>query len=459
MLIRSRREFLKNSLKSITALGAAGAMAKFGEINAFASGGGPEYQALVCIFLLGGNDGHNTVIPISTERQNYELYQKGRQSLALTQSSLLPINHGRDAYGLHPGLADLQKLYIQGKAGILANVGMLVQPMTRSGFQANNSARMPVALFSHSDQASQWQSGVPNGISSTGWGGRIADVLQSQNSGSSFPSLAITSSCGIFCTGQQVLPATIPPAETLSARGTGMATLDAARRTPAIAEAMQQLLTFDNGLQLVQADNSIMERGERYANTITGLLANVSIGTPFPEKNKLAAQLQTVAKIISVRKQLGLKRQIFFCEMGGFDTHTDQLADHANLLTNLSQAVGAFYKATEELSVAEQVTTFTASEFGRTLSPSSRAGSDHAWGGHHFVIGGTVQGGKIYGEFPHLALGGDQDAFSRGTLIPTTAVAQYGATLAQWFGVDMSKMPGIFPNIQNFASPTLKFLG
>ena len=458
MLIRSRREFLKSSLKSVTALGAAGAMAKFGEISAFASGVGSEYQALVCIFLGGGNDGHNTVIPISTEKQNYALYQKGRQGLSLEQSTLLPINDGRDAYGLHPSLTEIQQLYTQGKAGILANVGMLVQPITRSGFQANVSTRMPTALFSHSDQASQWQSGVLNGVTSTGWGGRLADLVQPYNSGSSFPPVAITSSCGIFCTGQHVLPATVPPAATLNTPGVGMATFDA-NRTPAIAAALQQLLTFDNGLQLVQADNDVMSRGDRYANTMAGLLAKVTLSTQFPEKDRLAAQLQTVAKIMSVHRQLGLKRQIFFCNTGGYDTHGEQLETHHELLSSLSRSVGAFYKATEELSIAQNVTTFTASEFGRTLSPTSRLGSDHAWGSHHFIIGGGVKGGKIYGDFPHLALGGDQDAFSRGTLIPTTSVAQYGATLAQWFGVGVADMPVVFPNIRNFASPTLSFMG
>jgi uncharacterized protein (DUF1501 family) len=458
MHIRSRRAFLKDSLKSVTALGAMSAMAKFGEINAFASTGS-GYQALVCVFLAGGNDGHNTVIPLSTAQQNYALYQQGRGGLALAQGSLLPIANGNDAYGLHPSLPELQGLYNQGKAAVLANVGMLVQPTDRSLFINNNSATLPSSLFSHSDQTSQWQSAIPNGIASTGWGGRVADVLQAQNSGAIFPPIITTSSCGLFCTGQQTFPATVPPAPGGSTAGSGMATLNVVQNAPAAAAGMQQLLTFDNGLQLVQSGDAIMTRANSYATTMTGLLANVNLTTAFPANNPLAAQLQTVAKVMSVRNQLGLTRQIFFCQLGGFDTHGAQLETQQQLLMQLSQAVVAFYQATQELAIDKSVTTFTASEFGRTLSPSGTDGSDHAWGNHHFILGGGVQGGKFYGNFPSLVLGSNQDANARGTLIPTTAVAQYGATLAQWFGVNASDLPTIFPNIASFSAGGLGFLG
>jgi len=458
MLLRSRRAFLKDSLKSVTALGTMGALAKFGQMNAFASTA-PGYEALVCIFLSGGNDGHNTVIPISTAQQGYNLYAQNRGGLALSQASLLPIANGNDTYGLHPSLPELQALYKQGKAAVLANVGMLVQPTNRTIFNSNNSAVLPSSLFSHSDQSSQWQSAIPNGIASSGWGGRVADNLQSQNSGAIFPPIITTASCGLFCTGQQTFPATVPPPPSGSNFGSGMATLRI-NSSPAGLTGTQQLLTFDNGLQLVQASNSIITRGNTYANTMTGLLANVNLTTQFPANNPLAAQLQTVARVMAVRSQLGLSRQIFFCQLGGFDTHGAQLETHQALLAQLSQAVAAFYQATQELSIDKNVTTFTASEFGRTLSPSGTNGSDHAWGNHHFVIGGGVQGGKFYGTFPSLAFGNDHDANNRGTLIPTTAVAQYGAALAQWFGVSASSLPTIFPNIGNFSSaPPLNFLG
>lgn len=458
MLIRSRRNFLKDSLKSVTALGAMSALAKFGEINALASTN-PGYQALVCIFLAGGNDGHNTVIPVSTAQQGYNLYAQNRGGLALARPSLLSIANGNDTYGLHPSLTEIQGLYNQGKAAVLANVGMLVKPTDRSLFNSNNSAAVPTALFSHSDQSSQWQSAIPNGIASSGWGGRMADALQGQNSGAIFPPITTMSSCGLFCTGNSTFPASVPPPPQGSTASTGVVTLNAVYNAPAATAAMQQLLTFDNGLQLVQAGNSIVTRGTNYAATMNNLLANVNLTTPFPAGNGLAAQLKTVAKLMSVRTQLGLTRQIFFCQLGSFDTHSLQLETQQTLLAQLSQAVSAFYTATQELGIDQSVTTFTASEFGRTLSPSGADGSDHAWGSHHFVIGGGVQGGKFYGTFPSLAFGNDQDANNRGTLIPTTAVAQYGATLAQWFGVSAASLPSIFPNIGNFSSaPPLTFL-
>ena len=222
---------------------------------------------------------------------------------------------------------------------------------------------------------------------------------------------------------------------------------------------MQQLLTFDNGLQLVQAGNQTMTRAENYAQTINGLLQTSTITTPFPANNPVAAQLLTVANVMSVRSELGLQRQIFFVKFGSFDTHAGQLALQSQLLQQLSQAVSAFYQATQEMGLAQNVTTFTASEFGRTLNPSGSDGSDHAWGSHHFVIGGGVQGGKFYGNFPSLVLGGDNDANQRGTLIPTTGIAQYGATLAQWFGVSAASLPTIFPNIASFPTNNLGFLG
>ncbi len=251
MHIRSRREFLKDTLKSISAVGAIGAMGKFGEINALATGSG--YQALVCIYLAGGNDGHNTVIPISTQQQGYALYQQNRGGLALAQNSLLPISNGSDAYGLNPSLPEIQGLYNTGKAAVLANVGMLVKPVNRTLYNSNNSAILPASLFSHSDQSNQWQSAIPNGIASSGWGGRMTDLLQTQNSSAIFPPIISTSSWGLFCTGQQTFPASVPPPYSGSTAKSGMATLNVINSSPAAAAGAQQLLTFDNGLQLVQA--------------------------------------------------------------------------------------------------------------------------------------------------------------------------------------------------------------
>jgi uncharacterized protein (DUF1501 family) len=454
MLIRTRRDFIKTTLSSVSAFGAAGGLAKFGEMNAFAAGSG--YQALVCIFLAGGNDGHNTVVPITTAKQNYSAYQQARGPLAIAQNALLPVANGADTYGLHPNMPEVQSLYNQGKAAILANVGMLVQPLTRSLYQSNNGAIIPSQLFSHSDQTGQWQTAIPTGLGSTGWGGRITDLLQAQNSSAIFPAISSMGGCGLFCTGAQTQPASVPPPPYGSAP-TGMQTLGGLNS--ARNNGMQQLLTFDNGMQLVQAGNSILTRGNNYANTLTSLLKTNQIKTSFPAGNPLAAQLLTVANVISVRAQLGLNRQIFFCQRGGFVTHSQQVETQNPLLQQLSQAVSAFYTATQELGVDTSVTTFTASEFGRTLNPSGSDGSDHAWGNHHFVIGSGVVGGKMYGQFPSLALGGPDDANTRGTLIPSTSVDQFGATLAQWFGVAPANLASVFPNIANFASNNLGFLG
>jgi len=453
MLIRSRRGFLRDAIRSVSAIGALGAMTKFGEMNALAAG--PGYQALVCIFMSGGNDGHNTVIPINTAQQGFNLYQTARAGMALSQASLLPINNGSDVYGLHPELKEIQGLYNTGQAAVLANVGMLVKPIDRAAYNTNNSAIVPNALFSHSDQQSQWQTSIPTGLGNTGWGGRIADLLQPSNAGAAFPSATSLSGSSLFLTGQQTFAANVP-----SGSATLLNTVNAAR-----GAGMQQLLKFDNGLQLVQAANGTLTRGVNYASALSGALAGSTLATQFPllgadgTPNLLATQLQTVARIIKVRSALGLSRQIFYCNIDGFDTHGGQLAIQDNLLQQVSKAVLAFYQATQELGVDQNVTTFTASEFGRTLTPNGSGGTDHAWGNHHFVIGSGVQGGKFYGQYPLLTLGGNYDATQRGSLIPTTSVDQYGATLAQWFGVGASSMPTIFPNIGNFQTANLGILG
>jgi uncharacterized protein (DUF1501 family) len=460
MLIRSRREFLRDTVRSATALGAMSVLSKFGQMNALASTpASSSYQALVCIFLSGGNDGHNTVIPISTAQQKYSLYAQGRQGLALAQSTLLPIHNGSDVYGLHPSMPEMQSLYNSGAMAVLANVGNLVQPTNRDLYNTNNLALVPSALFSHSDQANQWQSAIPTGLGSSGWGGRIADLMQSQNGGAVFPPVTNSADCGLFCNGAQTFPATVPPPVAGFPGVTGMSTIAGESFSATPTAGMQQLLSFDNGLQLVQAGNGIVTRGNGYANTLTGLLQTSTLKTVFPTGNPLAAQLQTVANVMSVRAQLGLTRQIFFCDFGSFDTHGLQLETQQALLQQLSQAVLAFYQATQEMGIAQNVTTFTASEFGRTLNPSGTDGSDHAWGNHHFILGGDVRGGKFYGTFPSLVLGSENDANNRGTLIPTTALAQYGATLAQWFGVSSANLPSVFPNIGSFATSDLGFLG
>jgi uncharacterized protein (DUF1501 family) len=452
MSIKTRRDFLK---AAVTSAGALGAFSKFGEMAALASGSAP-YQALVCIFLSGGNDANNTIIPVTTAKQNYSLYAQGRQSLALPQSGLQIVANGSDIYGLHPLMPEMAALYNGGNAAVVTNVGMLVQPTTPQMFAAQNLSQLPPQLFSHSDQANQWQAAIPSGTVSTGWGGRVEDVLSAQyNQAATFTPVTATSGCGLFCTGQRTFAASVPP--------TGIAVLQGAS-TPARATAVQQLMQFDNGLKLVTAANSNFGRGASYSVALSGALKNASVKTVFPA-TQLGQQLQTVAQIMSVRSALGIGRQVFYCELDGFDTHGAQFGTQDPLLQQLSQAVSAFYTATQEVGTDASTMTFTASEFGRTVQPNGSAGSDHAWGSHHFVVGtgtahgGSLRGGQFWGQFPSLALGGPDDANTRGTIVPTISVDQYAATLAQWFGVTPASLPSIFPNLANFTTSNIGFAG
>ena len=459
MLIRSRRDFIK---AAVTSVGALGAFAKLGEMNALASTSA-QYQALVCIYMSGGNDGHNMVIPINTycqssqKPQNYSDYAAARGNLAQPLSSLQsPINNGNDVYGLHPSMPEIAALYTAGNAAILANVGMLVQPTTRQIFQSNNLALLPAQLFSHSDQTNQWQSAIPNGTSPTGWGGRVEDNLYSQyNAKENFTSITSTSGCGLFCTGQQTFAATVP---------VGGASLLQGATTQSRLTAVQNLMQFSNGLKLVQAANTTFNNGLGFSQSLNNALKSVKLTSAFPS-SLLGQQLQTVAEIISIQQALGVNRQIFFCQLGGFDTHGAQLGTQDPLLQQLSQAIGAFYNClSKEVGQDKNTITFTASEFGRTLQPNGNAGTDHAWGSHHLIIGtgsnngGPLYGGQIYGQFPSLILNGPDDANTRGTLVPTTSVDQYAATLAQWFGVAPGNVNGIFGNVHNFTTNNLGFL-
>ncbi len=452
MLIKTRRDFIKAALTSVGALGAFG---KFGEMNALAATNAP-YQALVCIYLAGGNDSNSMVIPIATAQQNYSVYAQGRQTLAIPQASLQPIQNGADTYGLHPLMPEMAALYTAGNAAILANVGMLVQPTTPQIFQQNLLAQLPTQLFSHSDQQNQWQAAIPNGTASTGWGGRVEDNLLAQyNANAGFTPVTSTSGCGLFCTGQQTFAATVP---------VGGASLLQGATTASRLAAVQQLMSFDNGLKLVTAANANFNRGVGFSTTLTNALKTAKVNTVFPA-TLIGQQLLTVAQIMSIRSQLGIGRQVFFCQLGGFDTHGAQQGTQDPLLQQLSQAVAAFYTATQEVGTDAVTTTFTASEFSRTVQPNGSAGTDHAWGGHHFIVGtgvnsgGSLRGGQIWGQFPSLALGGPNDANTRGTMVPTTSVDQYAATMAEWFGVTPANINSIFPYVANFPTANLGFLG
>jgi len=433
-------------------------MSRFSEVNALAQSSCPtDYKALVCIFLFGGNDGNNTVVPISTPSNpanSYSNYAQVRGGLALPASSLNVIGNSKgDQYGLHPSLTELASLYNSKTVAVMVNVGTLVTPLTQAQYK-NQQAAIPSNLFSHLDQQTEWQTSLAQGSGATGWGGRVADAMQGCNT-SGFPTIVSVGGNNLFNTGAQTNPATVTAGQVLGLQGFSTSAANTARLS-----ALQSLLTFDNGVSLVQASNAIASSGLNQATILSQALAGgKALTTVFPNTS-LGSQLSQVAKIINVRGQLGMRRQIFFAYLGGFDTHDLELNDQGTGLAQVSQAMKAFYDATVEMGTADQVVTFTESDFGRTLQPSGGAtlGTDHAWGSHHFVMGGAVKGGDIYGTFPTLQLSGPDDANNRGVWIPTTSLDQYGGSLATWFGVDSSKLGSVFPNLANFKSPLPAFL-
>lgn len=427
----------------------AGALGRWSRLSALATPG-DDYRALVCVFLYGGNDSNNMVIPLDSER--LAQYTTLRKGLALAPDTLLQVQTPSGApYGFHGKFAELQGLFKSGHLAVAANVGTLIAPTTQA--QYLNQAQLPANLFSHSDQQAAWQSSIAQGSAVAGWGGRLADQLAYRNAPSTFPVLLSVAGNALFAMGEHSSPATVIPGAALGLQGFASDSASEARY-----QALTELLTFDSGAALVRQANSTMKQGLDNASALNDALTGAAaLTTSFPATG-LGSQLQQIARIIQVRRQLGMTRQIFFASLGGFDTHTVQLTTQENLFTQLSQALGAFYKATEELSVAGNVTTFTESDFSRTLQPNTNGGTDHGWGGHHLVLGGTVKGGDVYGRFPTLALGGPDDAGNRGRWIPSLATDQYAATLASWFGLSPDLLSAVLPNIGNFPTAGVGFM-
>jgi uncharacterized protein (DUF1501 family) len=425
------------------------------------------YKALVCVFLSGGNDSNNMVVPKHTEGYaQYTAARGGTFGLAIPQANLLsilpPAMNGLE-FGLHPSMTDLHTLWGQGKLAVVTNVGTLVQPITRTQYQSG--APRPTQLFSHSDQVFQFQSAISSYRATSGWGGRVADRTTGLNPGAAVPMVSSINGGGmIFYVGNNTAPLIVGPAPTplnqvFALNGFGTAADELARRT-----AMNNIRTADLNYSMIQTASVLTQQA---VNVSQQLSQNPTLTVTFPT-TLLGNQLAQVAKLMKFRTQLNMSRQIFFVNIGGFDTHTQQLNGQGNLLTQVSQAMKAFYDETVAQGIAADVTTFTMSDFSRTFNPAGSGagvGSDHAWAGHHLVMGGSVLGGDFYGKptangsvFPTLVNSGPDDAESRGRFIPSVPVEVYAATLARWFGLPAAEVPLVFPNISNFPFSTLNFL-
>jgi uncharacterized protein (DUF1501 family) len=443
----SRRGFIRIGSATVGSL----ALQPFGALPVLAQSA-PGYRALVCVFLFGGNDSNNTIVP--TDTASFSAYQKIRGSLALTSAELTPVNSVTGApYGFHSGLSELASLFSSKELAVVANTGTLVQPLTQTQYQKQQAA-IPLNLFSHSDQQIAWQTSVAQGHSPTGWAGRVADYVLANNLNTSgFPAFFSVAGNSLQGTGVSTQPVALSPGESLTLAGFNTSAASEAR-----LKAVTSLLTTESGVSLVQAANDTLSHSMSDAAALASALAkSTALKTVFPATS-IGAQLEQVAHIIQVQSYLGMRRQIFFCSLGGFDTHAGELETHSKLYPQLSPALAAFYNATQELGMAQNVTTFTESDFSRTFQPTTEDGSDHAWGSHHLVMGGAVQGGRIYGKFPTFELGGPDDADVRGRWIPSTSIDQYGATLSSWFGIPASSMATVFPNLANFTTTNLGFL-
>ena len=446
----SRRTLLRFGAGSLGILGAGGRLSRLGRLNAQVINPTPNYKAMVCIFLFGGNDGNNLIVPIQTALQNYSNYFGVRgNTLGLPTNSLAQIaSASGDVYGFHQSLTPLQTLYQQKVLSVVANVGTLLKPLNKQQYQ-QGQIPVPTNLFSHSDQQQQWQT-TPG--SRTGWGGRAIDILQSMNAPSTFPTGVSVAGNSLFLTGQSSTPASVTNG------GLGLDGSDESDAANARDTAFQQILTFDTGMSLIQAANKFTRDGIQAGKDLNAALSSGgALQTVFPQTG-LGSQLQQVAQIMKVRTTLGMNRQIFFCSQGGYDTHTDQIPQQAALFSELAGGISAFYNATVELGLANQVVTFTESDFSRTCQPDTGAGSDHAWGSHHVVVGAALKGADVYGKFPLLALDGPDDVTGRGVWLPSTSLDQYAATIASWFGVPDSSLTTVFPNLVNFTTQKLGFV-
>jgi uncharacterized protein (DUF1501 family) len=447
----NRRDFLRTS----------GAAAVFAATPGLAysqvvGGAGPfdDYRALVCVFMFGGNDSFNMLVPNTPAE--YGAYATSRQNLAIAQIDLLPITPASSPapdFGLHPSMGGIKGLFDSGNAAFVTNVGPLVEPTTKDQY-FNGSVTLPPQLFSHNDQQDQWTSLRGNVSSKTGWAGRMADLIRTGVTEQQMATNASLFGANLFQSADETVAYVMGADGPMQFQGFSL--------DPQNEFFYEQRLAFQ---RVVEASyDTVYERGFaevqrraiNAADTVTAAIDSAPpIGAQFPA-SQLGTQLSTVARLIAVRDQLQMKRQVFFVAAGGFDTHDNQVADQPGLIGGISDAITAFHEATVELGVADSVTTFTQSDFGRTLT-SNGDGTDHAWGGNQLVVGGAVNGRELYGNYPLLAIDGPEDV-AGGRMIPSTSADQYAATLARWFGIPDVDLDVVAPNLVNFAERDLGFM-
>ena len=412
-----------------------------------------DYKALVCVAQFGGNDQSNSVIPRSGAA--YTSYQTARPTLAIPAANILPVtptSFSGPELGFSPSLPGLRTLFEQGRCAVMANVGPLVEPITKAQWQAG-SKPVPRQLFSHSDQYSIWESGLPDRTSQSGWLGRLGDITASAFNPNSQVSISMSiAGTSLLLAGENTVQYQIS-----SSGVDAVESLDSLYGSSTGGAALRQLLTQSRTHIMESALTAISTRTIANSDLISDALdSQPNLNTAFPS-TYLGAQARMVANMIGARSQLNQRRQIFLISSGGWDFHNTLIEDQPTRLQELDGAISALYAATVEMGVASNVTIFTASEFGRCLQHNGR-GSDHGWGGHHFVVGGAVQGRRVYGSWPTVALGGPEDS-GNGALIPTTSLDQYGATLARWFGASTDQLTTVMPNLSRFSTPNLGFLG
>lgn len=483
----TRRDFLRQaSCAAVGTFALSHTIRDLRLINAaLAQGGGfTDYKALVCVFLGGGNDANNWIVP--TQNADYAPYAQIRGNLALPQSALLPLRTGPNAsdpafvdpdghtYGFHPTCVEMQTLFGEGKLVPLLNAGSLVRPITRAEYLSGASGTRPPQLFSHSDQVTQWQTSIPDQAPTTGWGGRLADLLHdTANLGGQISMSVSVNGTNTFEVGQLVNQYHVSTTGATTLTGLTGARLQAVKDMFALNHVNLQRTAFADVNERAIATGVLLNT----AIQATALATDTPPGTwvwntPFPNTS-LGNQLKMIARLIEAGPRptggstpgFNMKRQIFFCSVGGYDTHTNQVqltplnatvGSHTNLLNEVSECLYAFQRAMEQLGKGNEVTAFTASDFGRTF-PTNSQGSDHGWGSHCMVMGGAVNGHRTYGKIPTFAINGPDDT-GVGRWIPTTAVDQHAATLARWFGVSSTDIPVIFPNINRFATSNLGYM-